>query len=262
MLRTIDEITGYVLRARDGEIGRCKDFLFDEEHWTIRYMVADTGRWLPKRKVLISPISLDEPIWAEQVLPVRLTKEQVENAPALDDDAPVSRQHEIMFHTYYGWPYYWGMADVWGEGAYPRPLYVEKKEEQKKGEKKRQEPTDDADPHLRSVKEVTGYHIQATDGEIGHVEGFIIDDETWEIRYMIVDTRNWLPGRKVLVSPTWITSLSWSDRKVIVDLSREVIKESPKFDPSAPVNREYEERLYDYYGRPRYWLRDPSTVNK
>jgi hypothetical protein len=112
---------------------------------------------------------------------------------------------------------------------------------------------EEGDPHLRSVGEVAGYHIEASDGEIGHIEDFIFDDETWKIRYVVVDTKNWLPGRKVLVSPLWVEDVSWRKRRVRVDLTQEEIKSSPEYDPTAPVNRQYEERLYDYYGRPRYW---------
>jgi hypothetical protein len=110
-----------------------------------------------------------------------------------------------------------------------------------------------SDPHLRSTREVIGYHIQARDGEIGHVDDLIVDDELWYLRYLVIDTRNWLPGRKVLVAPAWAEQVSWIERKVYIDLKRETIKNSPEFDPSMPVNREYEVQLYDYYGRPRYW---------
>jgi hypothetical protein len=120
---------------------------------------------------------------------------------------------------------------------------------QEKEERDEQE----SDPHLRSTREVIGYHIQARDGEIGHVEDLIVEDEIWFIRYLVIDTRNWLPGRKVLVAPAWAEQVNWVERRVYLDLSRETVKNSPEFDPSMPVNREYEVRLYDYYGRPKYW---------
>jgi uncharacterized protein YrrD len=247
MLRSVKELYNYVLKAEDGEIGRCKDFLFDDEHWTVRYMVANTGKWLPRRKVLISPISLDKPDWNSSLFPVRLTKKMIEDAPDLDEDAPVSRQYEISWGQHYRWPYYWGGSYAWGAVPYPGPLYNERIEENENIE------ADAGDDHLRSAREVTGYSIQAPDDEIGHVEDFIIDDQTWTILYMIVDTRNWLPGRKVLIAPVWINSIDWKERKVSVDLTTEQIKESPEYNPSVPVNREYELRLYDYYGRPKYW---------
>jgi hypothetical protein len=253
MLRSVEELHNYVLEAEDGKIGRCKDFLFDDVHWTIRYMVADTGKWLPGRKVLISPLSLGDPNWAARQLPVKLTKKQIENAPPIDHDAPVSRLHEQKYFDYFRWPYYWVGGDIWGPVHIPYvpPPPMPKEELQKI--RQEQENIHPEDSHLRSVKEINGYHIQAEDGEIGHVKDFIIEDDVWTIRYMIVDTRNWLPGRKVLVSPGWINSISWAENKVGVDLAVEAIRNGPAYDPSAPVNREYEVRLYDFYGRPKYW---------
>ena len=248
MLRSVKEIMNYVISAKDGEIGRCKDFLFDDETWTIRYMVADTGKWLPGRKVLISPISLGNPEWLRRRLSVELSKEQIESSPPLDEHAPVSRASEKKYFNYYYWPYYWTGGDTWGAVAYPPPMPVQ--------QPFLPEDTEDTDPeetHLRSVKEVTGYHIQAKDGEVGHVVDYIVDDETWTIRYMVVDTRNWLPGRKVLVAPPWIKTIDWGKRAVQVELTTKAVKESPEYDPSQPVNREYEIRLYDFYGRPAYW---------
>ena len=248
MLKSVKEIMGYVLQAQDGDIGRCNDFLFDDLVWTIRYMVADTGKWLPGRKVLISPISLGETDWGSKLFQVHLGKQQIEDAPELDEHAPVSRQYEIKYHEYFGWPSYWGGVEAWGVHAYPGPLAAEKKKEFVEND------PENGDSHVRSVKEVTGYRIQAIDGDMGHVEDFIVDDQSWTIRYVVVDTRNWLPGgRKVLISPAWIKSIDWPQSKMTIDLSTEQIKESPEYDPYAPVNREYEARLYDFYGRPKYW---------
>jgi len=250
MLRSVKGIMNYTVYAEDGEIGKCKDFLFDDELWTIRYMVADTGKWLPGRKVLISPISFGTPEWLSRRFSVKLTREQVENSPPLYEHEPVSRQYERKFFSFYGWPYYWAGRDVWGTVPCPppMPIHPEKIEDvYEEGDK------DPEKSHLRSVKEVTGYHIQAADGEIGHVEDYIVDDETWTIRYMVVDTRNWLPGRNVLVAPDWIESIAWTESRVHVNLSTEEVKNSPEYDPAEPVNREYEIRLYDFYGRPAYW---------
>jgi sporulation protein YlmC with PRC-barrel domain len=110
------------------------------------------------------------------------------------------------------------------------------------------------DPHLRSTHDVSGYHIQATDGEIGHVEDFIIDDETWAIRYLIVDTRNWWPGKRILVSPQWIERVSWNESKVFVNLSREAIKASPEYSIESVPTRDYEAGLHLHYDRLGYWI--------
>ena len=247
MLRSVDEVTGYVLDAQDGEIGRCKGFLFDDESWTVRYMVADTRKWLPGRKVLISPISLAEPDWESNRFPVHLTKDEVKGAPLLRQDEPVSRQEEESIHKYYGYPYYWVGMELWGLAANPTVLRNAAQE------RLLEMPEEEGDPHLRSAEEVMGYHIAAQDGEIGHVEDFILDDETWTLRYLVVDTRNWLPGRKVLISPTWAREFDWAAEKAFIDLTQEEVKNSPVYEPRAPVNRDYEARLYDYYGRPVYW---------
>lgn len=247
MLRSVKEIHNYVLQAEDGEIGRCKDLLFDDRFWTIRYMVADTGKWLPGRKVLLSPISLGEPDWSSGIFPVRLTKKQIENAPGLDEDAPVSRQHEIIWSQYYGWPYYWDGSYAWGAAAYPGMLYNVNVPEYKPSEEH------SGDEHLRSIDEVTGYNIQATDDEIGHVTDFIVDDKTWIIQYLVVDINNWLPGKKVLIPPIWVDLVDWAENKVKIALTKKQIKSSPEYDSSTMINREYEVQLYDYYGRPKYW---------
>lgn len=249
MLLSSNEIKGYSLEATDGAIGKAKDFLFNDEHWVIRYLVADTAAWLVGRKVLLSPIALGNPDYRTKSLEVKLTKEQIKDSPPLDSDKPVSRQFEIDYYRFYGWPAYWTGDFLWGTAAYPMDLYAA----QPAPAAEELITDEDGDPHLRSMNEVHNYHIKAADGEIGHVEDFIIDDETWNIRYLVVDTRNWLPGRKVTVSPQWITDIDFGKALVHTDLTTEVIRESPEYDPSAPINREYEIQLYDFYGRRYYW---------
>ncbi len=249
MLRSTKEVIGYALQAADGEIGRCSDFLFDDVQWTVRYMVADTGKWIPDKKVLISPMSLGEPDWAGKKLPVHLTREQIESSPSIRDDEPVSLQHEVRLLRYYGYPFYWVGDGLWGVAATPSALR-ETAEEQATATIP---PEPKGDPNLRSVQEVTDYRIEAKDGEMGHVEEFVLDEDTWVLRYMVVDTRNWLPGRKVLISPAWVEGFDWSEEKAVVDLTRDQIKESPEYNPYEPINRKYEARLYNFYGRPVYW---------
>jgi hypothetical protein len=248
MQRILKVLKGYAIGATDGDIGTVDNFYFDDEAWTIRYLVADTGNWLRGRKVLISPIALGKADSHGNRLNVKLTKKQVEKSPSIDNDKPVSRQHEVHYHDYYGYPYYWGGPYLWGPTYAPQLLVAD----QRRIEERRAAREEASDLHLRSTAKVTGYHIEATDGDIGHVEDFIIDDETWEIRYMVVDTRNWWPGKKMLVAPRWIDRVSWDDSKVYVNLSRGAIKNAPEYRPNA-FNREYEEKLYDHYKRPKYW---------
>lgn len=245
MLRSIKNLHGYTIQASDGKIGEVHEFYFDDDRWTIRYLIVDTGTWLPGRHVLISPTAIQKADWVVPKLEVNLTQEQIQESPEVDVYKPFSRQQELNYVKYYGWPTYWSAAI---------PTTRPKPAEQPDTATQRDAPNlpDDA-PHLRQTRDVIGYYIHASDGDIGHVEDFIFDDETWTIRYMVADTRNWLPGKKVLVSPEWITDISWVESKLFLNISQADVRNSPEFNPSAPVNREYEMRLYDYYGRPRYW---------
>jgi len=248
MLRSVKEMTGYVLQGVDGAIGKCKDFLFDGEHWTVRYMVADTGRWLPGRQVTIPSISLDEPDWTSKRFPVQLETRQIENAPAVEEHKPISRRAEERLLRHYSYGLYWLGSRTWGMADVPAAL----RREAEVGAVAVAD-RDVETSALRSVAEVLGYDIRALDGDVGHVEDFIVDTETWTLRYVVVDTRKWLPGRKVLLALDWIERIEWSKEAAEVNLPAERIKEGPEFDPAVPVNREQETRLYDYYGRPRYW---------
>ena len=245
-------LQGYKLGGLDGEIGSVKDFYFDDRYWTIRYLVADTGNWLSGRHVLISPFALRDVARAEHAIAIDLTKKQIEESPSLATDKPVSRQFEDEYFGYYGWPAYWSGPFMWG--AYP---YIVRDRDKLKERAQIEKPWD---PHLRSIHEVHGYVIDALDGEIGHVEDFIIDDNTWAIRYMIVDTGNWWPGKKILISPQWIERVSWTDSKVYVDLPRETIKQAPEYREDALPTRDYEIGLHKHYNRPGYWD-DEETPN-
>jgi hypothetical protein len=215
-------LRGYTIRAVDGEIGKVYSFLFDDLEWTIRYLVVDTCDWLPGRKVLLSPMAIDQVDAESESLAVGLTEAQVENSPPLDADAPVSRQIETDLHEHYGWVPYWrtGVPAV-GSGPVAAAAVLAAE-----GADAREEPA--ADPHLRSTREVVGYHIEARDGEIGHVDDFLAEEERWIIRHLVVDTGNWLPGKRVLVSPAWIEMVNWAERIVSVDLKRETIEKSPE----------------------------------
>jgi len=216
------------IEGADGTVGTVKDLLFDGRLWKVRYLDVDTGHWLPGRRVILAPEVVRAADYAAQKLATSLTAEHVKDSPPLESDLPVSRQKEIELATYYSWGVYWANIEHGPD-------------------------QDEGDPNLRSTRNVSGYYIQATDGEIGHVEDFIVDDADWEIRYLVVDTRNWLPGRQVIIPPGWAQSIQWEARRVEVALARETIENSPEYDPNTPINRQYEEVFYDYYGRPTYW---------
>jgi uncharacterized protein YrrD len=246
MLRTASHLKGTTIAATDGGIGSVQDLYFDDDSWTVRYLMVDTGTWLPGRQVLISPRSVLA-VTDETKIPVSLTKSQVENSPSTDMDKPVDRQYEEEYARYYGYPYYWTGPYRWGALAYPGEgtLAIADAESAI--------PPRSGDPSLRSTRNVTGYYIEATDGDIGHVDDFIVDTTAWMIRYMIVDTRNWWPGKKVPVSPEWINRVSWADSRVYVDMSKEAIKSAPEYDPDRPLAREYETRLFGHHNRRVYW---------
>jgi hypothetical protein len=252
MLHNLTDLKGLTIKAKDGEIGAVDDFYFDDDHWTIRYLVVDTGNWLPGRRVLISPISLGRADPANGRIEVALTMKQVEDSPGIESDKPVSRQYETSYFDYYGYPYYWTGPYLWGAAAYPGPV-ITPEPTQPEVEAIRSREQQSADPHLHSANEVTGYYIEATDGDIGHVEQFLIDDESWAIRYMVVDTRNWWPGKKVLVAPQWIERASWEDSRVYVNLSRNNIQQAPEYDLNRLPSRDYELTLHEHYRRPPYW---------
>ncbi len=246
MLIKAKTLKGCKLNGLDGTIGKVREFYFDDQHWTIRYLVAETGNWLTDRQVLISPYALVDVMKESDEIVVDLTKEQIEDSPSLSSDKPVSQQFEEAYYGYYGWPMYWAGPNVWG--VYPYPMRDSEEREQSI------QPEKAWNPHLRSTHNVNGYHIQAADGEIGHVEDFIIDDETWTIRYLVVDTKNWWPGKKVLVSQQWIERVSWSESKVFVNLSHETIKQSPEYAEASLLTRDYEKELYQHYQRHGYWI--------
>ncbi len=256
MLINAKEIRGFKLLSRDGEIGKAKDFFFDDQYWTIRYLVADTGSWLTGKQVLISPYSLINVETEKQKITINLSKREIEESPELETDRPVSRQYEESYNRYYGFPMYWSDTYMWG--AYPYPYNVHDPEKWTKPTEAKQ----NADPHLRSTREVTGYHIEAIDGGIGHVDEFVIEVENWAIRYLIVDTKNWLPGKKVLISPQWIERVSWSDHRVYVNLTREAIEHSDEYIEKSTLTRDYEAGLHHHYGRSGYWLGNNQNPSK
>lgn len=251
MLRSITKLKGMSIFATDGEVGTVSSLFFDDETWTIRYLVASTGSWLMEREVLISPKSLTHVNWIEGGVNVSLTKEQVENSPAIDLLSPVSRLQESALMNYYDYPYYWDNSELGGMMPFPIPVQAESTASKTNlNDSASQSPTD---TRLRSTETVTGYPIAATNGEFGHVEDFVIDDESWEIRYLVIATRNWWTGKKVIIAPQWINSVDWVDSKVHINLTSEAIKDSPEFNEATLISREYENQLYNYYGHPGYW---------
>jgi hypothetical protein len=273
MLRKLNDLEGHPIEAADGAIGQVTDFLFDDESWVVRYLVVQTGEWFSNRSVLISPIAIGQPAWSYHTLRVPMTTDQVRNSPDVDTNKPVSRQYESRYFGYYGYyPYYWGNSGLWGACNYPGGLRSSVGnvgagaephtaiEDRARLERKVDQHRND-DPHLRSANAVMHYHIEASDGGIGHVQGLLLDEDTWAIRYLIVDTSNWWLGHKVLIAPQWIQAVSWSERTVALTPTREAIKASPPYDSAGTLHRHEEASLYDHYQRAGYWADHVALQN-
>lgn len=258
MLRSLMDLEGATVHSVEREAGRVEGVYLDDAYWSVRYLVVGTGSWLAGKTVLVAPRAVRRV--ESSVVVLELTKEQLQECPGADTDKPVSRQFETEIHDFFGWPYYWEpdtftnltpipvTENVYGpEGRLSASERIAEK--QAAGEYK---------AHLRCIGELGGYALEAKEGEIGHVEDFVaeIDDDGWPVRYLVVNVGKFLAGHRVLLSTEWVDRLSWEGKSVGVDLTREAVENAPPFDPSQPVNRSVEERLYDFYGRPRYWVKE------
>jgi len=228
MLRSLHDLEKYQVSAKDGDIGHVSDFLFDDQHWRVRYLVVDTGGfWHGPHRVLISPIAFRQADWSTRRFHLALTQDKVRNSPSVDLDGPVSRQYEQAYFQYYGWPY-WGMeaypAALIGNALSQTPAFA---------------PPADGDPHLRSVQEVARYDVQGCDAQIGHVTDFIVDDETWTVRYLAINTSSWWFGKKVLVAPRWAREVSAAQAKIYLNLRRETVLSAPAGRRRLPLPRPY-----------------------
>lgn len=245
MKRALKELKGYIISAKDGTKGTANDFLIDEESWTIRYMVADLGKILPGKKVLIPRNFLIDSDWEKGHFNVDLTKDEIKGSPGLEEDLPVSRAYEALLHEHYGIEQYWPLAYggvMTPTGMLRPPVPVEVTRDIVKEE--------DVDTSLRSFNEILGYHVECLDKKKGHVKNVVIDDETWQVIYLIVDISPWYKmSKKVMVAVNWINSINYPDQKIKINLESASLEEAPVFDPGEPVNKAYEKQLYDYYGR-------------
>jgi sporulation protein YlmC with PRC-barrel domain len=229
MIRNLKHLKGFTIGASDGPIGKVKDAYFDDYEWAVRYLVVDTGSWLSGRSVLISPLFIRGVDWDAEAVDVTLSRERVKGSPDVDFDKPVSRQQEAEYYSHYQAFGYWAGPFVWGKLPYPGAAAEGAGDYEHLHKRMRRDDRKAEDSHLRSANEVEGYHIQALDGSIGHVEDFLLDDETWLIESLVVDTRNWLPGRHVMIPPEWVQEVDWLQRAAHVRVSREAIRQRPEY---------------------------------
>jgi len=200
MLHDLETLTGFSVIATDGALGSIRNFLFDDQSWKIRCLVVDAGSWLARRAVVLAITAVEQPDWVKRIFRVHLTKEQLRHSPDVDTEKPVSRQQEIAMQEYFGLPIYWAESDFGAMSSLPpgRKYPVDTQE----------------DSHLRSASGLAGYEVWGTDGEIGRVEGFVMDDASWHLGYLDVKMGDWLHSRSVLIPTRWVDSVSWADRRV------------------------------------------------
>ena len=251
MLMSVKEMRGHLFVARDGEIGKVNDLYFDDDQWTVRYLVDKTG--FLGRQVLIAPVAITEINNDQEMIRVNLTREQIEDSPPLDREKPLSRDLETKIIEHYRWPAYLGGADALSEAGYtqsaaPHPLSWSVKRTIARD-------PDYEGPNLHSSVNVIGYKIATNNGDLGAVEDLLVDDKTWEIRYLLIETQKAMNSKKLLIDPEWIDWISWKQKRVSVSMDREKIKGCPKFDMSLPIPREYEKMLYEHYECKAYWDR-------
>ncbi len=240
MQRSLELLRDYWVHARDGQIGAVKDFFVDDQSWQVRFMVVDTGNWLPGRRVLISPVSIARADRVEREIEVNLNRQQVKDSPDVDTRRPVSRQMEERIYRHYAWPLYRSAHGGTPTGELPPAMVAHEQGA----------PSDD--PHLRSVKAMTGYAIHGSDGPLGKLDDFLCDDEDWTIRYLVVDMGQWNSGKRTLISPTWVQAIHWDKSEVRLTLARTTIRNSPEYH-SGDLTQSYEEQLHEYYGRQMSW---------
>ena len=264
MIRSAKQMKKFEILATDGRIGTLDDVYFDDARWAIRYVVADTGRWLPGRRILISPLSINRTDWNGQKLVLSISRDQLQQSPGIDAHRPVSRRHERDYLDYYGYPYYWGHAGLWGAHTVPMlPTPEQIAAQRARAAEAEREAADLGDTHLRSASEVSGYVIRAADGDLGHVDDILFEDVSWAIRYLVVDTSNWWFGKHVLVSPEWIADIAWPERAVSVKITRQLLKTAPQYDSAEHLDRQWEAAYYQHLQQPGYWLtRDDARAIK
>lgn len=247
MLTKVKYLKNYTLKCKDGELGKIKEVYFDDQNWDVRYFVVNTGVWLIGRTVLVSPlavVSFDE---EKEEIEVNLTKSQIENSPVLESDKPVSEQYQMEYNAYYSYPLFMGALTVGGALPY-KPIHVK--------ETKAFDRTDvieEWDQHLRSSQVVHGYDAKSLNDSIGYVDDFIVDTTTWKMKYLIIDTKLILKGKKYLVSTLWINHISWHESIVFINLSGDEIEGSPDYSDDMIIDRTYETGLHDHYNQVYYW---------
>jgi hypothetical protein len=247
MLLKIKDLIGFTVKAPDEDLGKVKEFYIDDRNWSIRYILVDTSEWLTERRVLLSPFAFGKPNTKLKVIEQELTREQIKSSPGIAEYGRITQNEEIRLCDYFGWPVF--CEDTAAD------LHEQITDIEREGPSADEH---DVGTHMISSSHLKGFSVEGIDGEVGYVEDMILDDDTWTIRYLAADTHKWLPGRKVLIATEWIERINEPDETMHVDMSKKLFKDSPEYDPSQPITRNYEDKYYDYFNRPKYWMEIPG----
>jgi hypothetical protein len=247
MLLNEKSLHGYTIHATDGDMGHVDQFYFDDDTWTVRYIIVKTGKFFFGHKVLVSPISLEKLDLENKKLFVNLTMEQVKHSPDINTEKPISRQKEAEYLRYYNLPAYWGGIGLWGREMYPAALGALEGEGAAEGD------SDTRDTHLRSTNEVRGYAIRCIDDECGHLEDFFIDTDTWTVRYLAVHHTKSHQNKKVLTVPKLVDRVLWAKATVFLNTSRQKLLEAPEYSDGAIIDAETEKDIYNHFLLHPYW---------
>ncbi len=245
MLRGTKELQQYAIDASDGVFAHVRDFYFDDESWVIRYLVLDTGEAPAARRVLMSPLAIEHADRAQRRFKVALSQEAVRRSGDVDPFEPASDRLEKGYFDAAEPGRRWGGGGPWGAGFHPdllQPVLA--------GNRRSTAPDD---PNLRSARAVSRYQVESLDGELGHVSEFLVDDRSWAIRYLVVNTSRWWFGHEVIIAPEWIEDVDWTRCTVAVDLKRQAVKDAPAYQSARPLEREQEVGTHRHYGREGYW---------
>lgn len=255
MFQSVKKLTGLKIRALDGDIGAVDQFFFDDRSWAVRYLVVTIGSIINPKKVLLSPASLDT-IESHELI-VKSTVDQIKSSPDIDTEKPISRQKEEELHDYYTWSYYWGYPlyyNSMGTELYPNIQFNESFLNKTSHQETRHVSEDES--HLRSTREIIGYRVSTNNGELGYVDDILLEIDHWGLRYLVINTGEFLPGKKILVGAYWTTNISWEDRTLSLDVNIDILRNGPTYDSSIPLSRDFERRVYEYYERTPYWIEE------
>ncbi len=241
---TYKQLIHFSFHAIDRDIGRCKNILFNDEDFVVRYLQADTNTWLPlSRKVVISPISITRVAESDEQIYIGMSSEALKNSPSIDEHKPVSREYEALFSKYFGYGYYWVGPGTWGEYAHPTEL-VDKELKHLKFAEELTEQQEGMSNHLRECSEIESYKIQTLEGQVGHISDFVFDTSSWAMPLLVVDTHNWWPGgRSLALHVRHIKEIDWATHTVHVNLSEKEMKELDDIDVSSLCDSKYCLRL-------------------